>query len=260
MRRSIILTIILLSLTLIPLFSDQKGEELAKKYFDLKDSNDTRSDASMVLIDGNGNKKIRKLEMFTMEGKEGKNSFIRFIEPADVKNTKLLTLSHKNSDNEQMLFLPAMKKTRRISSSSKDGEFVGSDFYYYDLEDREFEDYTYKFIKGDDTVNSESYKNMKFNVIEMTAKDSNCPYSRSLAWINNSDNFIYKMEVYDKKDDKLLKTIFFLDVKKIDGILIPQKTVMMNHKKGSKTLLQLDNLEVNKGLSESIFTVQNLEK
>ena len=87
------------------------------------------------------------MEIITKEGAEGTNTFMKFIEPADVKDTKFLTIAHNKSDDEQRLFLPALGKVRRISSSTKNEKFMGSDLTYYDLEDYEYEDFTYKYVK-----------------------------------------------------------------------------------------------------------------
>jgi outer membrane lipoprotein-sorting protein len=208
----------------------------------------------MTLIDKNGSKKIRKLVMMSKDGKEGTNSFIEFLEPADVKGTKFLTIAHKKTDDEQRLFLPALKKTRQISGSNKNGKFVGSDLFYYDMEDRAFEDMNYKFVK------EEKYNGMDCNVIEATAVSTDSPYSRSLMWINKADNFAYKIECYDKKDDTLWKVIAMVEVKTIDGVMMPSKTVIDNKKDGTKTLMQMDNIKLNTGIKDDVFSIQNLEK
>ena len=175
------------------IFPDQKGEEIARKYFDLKESNDSSSITIMVLIDRNGNKKIRKMQTFSKKGKDGRNSFVRFIEPADVSGTTFLTIGHKVGDDEQRLYLPALGKVRRISSSQKDGKFMGSDLYYFDMEDHEYADFTYKYIKDD------KYNDMDCYVVEMYPKDTNAPYSKEVAWINKDNYFTYQIECYDKK-------------------------------------------------------------
>jgi hypothetical protein len=130
---------------------------------------------------------------------------------------------------------------------------MGSDLFYYDMEDRDFEDFQYKFIKED------KYNNQDFNVVEYVSNDKNCPYSKELVWISKKDNFIYKIECYDKNDEaRLVKTIAMLDVKNYDGVLIPGKIVVDNNKDGTKTLLQRENIKINAGLKDNIFTVQNM--
>lgn len=237
------------------IFADKKGEEISRKNFDLKESKDSFSISSMILINSRGDKKIRKLKTFSKEGPEGRNSFIEFEEPADVKGTRFLTIAHKVGDDEQRLYLPALGKVRRISSSKKDGSFMGSDLNYYDMEDRNYEDNTYRFLR------EEKYNKMDCYVIERVPTDKNAPYSKQIVWINKADYFVYKAECYEKKGSKqLLKTIVFLDVKNFDGVLIPMKIVVDNHIKKHKTLLATSKQQINIGIKDSVFSVQNLQK
>jgi len=242
------------------IFADAKGDEIAKKHYDLKKSQDTKATATMILKDKSGSKKTRKLEMFTQEGKDGKNSFVNFLEPADVSGTKFLTLAHKGSDSDQRLYLPGLKKTRKISSSSKDGEFVNSDFYYYDMEERYFEDYTYTFLSENETIADPAFAGKKFFKVEMKPVNKEAPYAKTIAWVGSDDYAIYKLECYDKKDNSLLKTITFPKIEKLEGVLVPTQTIVTNHKKGSSTELTLASVKVNTGVKADVFTVKNLEK
>ena len=245
----------LLLLLVIKIFPDSKGEEIARKNFDLKESDDSYSITIMVLIDRNGNKKVRKMETYSKKGKDGRNSFVEFIEPADVKGSTFLTIGHKVGDDEQRLYLPALGKVRRISASQKDGKFMGSDLFFFDMEDQEFDDFTYKYIKDD------IYNNMDCYVVEMYPKDTNAPYSKQVAWISKKDYFAYKIDCYDKKKgNQKIKTIVFMDVKEMSGVLYPQKIVVDNHKENHKTLLQDTNIKINIGLKDSIFTIKNMQK
>jgi outer membrane lipoprotein-sorting protein len=246
----IIISIFILS---VKLFADEKGEQIAKKCFDLKDSDTEYSSLTMVLIDKNGDRKIRKIEMYSKRTKEGTNTFMNFLEPSDVKGTKFLTIGYENGNDDQRLYLPALKKTRKIASSGKGGDFMGSDLSYYDMENRSYGDAAYKYIK------EEKYNGMICNVIEMVPTDKDAPYSKSITWISKENNFIYKQECYDK-DGTLLKIIAMVEVKDIKGILTPLKIAVDNVQKNHKTLLQFDGIKMNEGVSDDVFTVQNLEK
>jgi hypothetical protein len=241
-------------------FADAKGDEIAKAYYGLSKAADTKADGVMTLIDKAGGRKVRKLDINYREGPEGKDAYLVFSEPADVAGTKFLTLSHKGADSEQRLYLPALKKTRKISSSGKDGAFVNSDFYFYDLEDRHFEDNTYTFIAGDVTIADKAFDGMKFDKVEMKPVASNAPYSKCLAYANQADHFIYKLECFDKKDGALLKTFLFVKVENLKGHLVPTQTMVTNNKAGTKTLLALNNVQVDIGAKAELFTEKNLEK
>ena len=241
-------------------FADAKGDEIAKAYYGLSKAADTKANGVMTLIDKAGGKKVRKLDINYREGPEGKDAYLVFSEPADVAGTKFLTLSHKGADSEQRLYLPALKKTRKISSSGKDGAFVNSDFYFYDLEDRHFEDNTYSFLAGDVTIADKAFEGMKFDKVEMKPVDANAPYSKCIAYANQADHFIYKLECFDKKDGALLKTFLFVKVENLKGHLVPTQTMVTNNKNGTKTLLALNNVQVDIGAKAELFTEKNLEK
>jgi hypothetical protein len=242
-------------------FADAKGAEIAHKYFDLKKAQDTSAPgSSMVIIDKSGNKKVRKLDVFYQDKGEGKNAYMVFSAPTDVNGTKFLTIGHKRADSDQRLYLPALKKVRKISSDGKDGEFVNSDLWYYDLEERYFEDNAYAFLSENETIADKAFDGMKFWKIEMKPVKADCPYAKSVAWVSMSDNFIYKLDCYDKKDGALLKTIVFPKVENLQGVLVPIQSMVTNHKKGSRTLLQLNDVKVNSGLKDELFSVKQLEQ
>jgi len=238
--------------------ADTKGDEIAAKYYGHTKPTDTSANAVMTLIDKSGNKKVRELDMFTKDTPAGGYSFIEFKKPADVAGTKFLTTPVKDG-SEQRLYLPALKKTRKIASSDKSGEFVGSDLTYYDMEDRKLEDNTYTFLDENVTIADKAFEGMKFFKIEVKAKAEDSPYAKSNIYINMDDNHAYKVEVYDKKGGALWKTILFVKYDDQKGLKMPVQTLVTNHKKGSKTLLQLNNLQINTGLKDDIFSVKNLE-
>ena len=253
---------VVLCLLLAPLgaHADETGDAVAHKYFGRTKAADTKALATMTLVAKNGSKKVRKLEVNYQEGAQGKNAFIVFTDPADIAGTKFLTLSKRGADADQRLFLPALKKVRKISSSSKDGEFVNSDLFYYDMEERYLEDNTYTFLSDNETLADKAFAGMKFTKIAMKPTDPNAPYSKAVAWVNMANNFIYKMDCFDKKDGALLKTILFVKVETIKGVLVPTQTLVSNVKKGTKTLMAMANVQVNIGLKDDVFSVKNLEQ
>ena len=241
-------------------FADAKGDEIAKAYFGLSKAADTRTNATMTLVDKSGGKKVRKLEINYRQTTEGKDAYIVFAEPADVAGTKFLTIAHKGADTEQRLYLPALKKTRKISAAGKDGSFVNSDFSFYDLEDKNFEDNTYTFLAADQSIADKAFEGMKFDKIEMKPKDASGPYSKTIAYANQADHFVYKLECFDKKDGALLKTFLFVKVESIKGHLIPTQTLVSNNKGGTKTLLAMADVQVDVGAKAELFSEKNLEK
>lgn len=235
------------------LFAGDKGTEIARRYFDLKSPRNSSSKATMVLTKKNGSEKSRSLLMFGKKDETGTYSFVEFESPADVKGTKLLSIPKEDGGSEQRIYLPALRKARLIASSGKGGKFVGSDFYYYDMEDREFEDFTYKFLR------EEKLEDKECQVIQMTSKATDTPYSKAEAWVSKKDNFVYQMKLYERKKGRHEKTMKVLETQTIDGCILPTKVLMTSVQRGTKTMLTLEDLKVNKGVDEKVFSIRNLE-
>lgn len=251
MKKLLVLTFLVLFTTM--LFSDEKGNKIVKSVLALKKSNDSYYIATMRLINNRNQEKVRKIEWYSKETDEGKNSLIKFLEPADVEGVVFSTIAHKKIDDEQRLFLPALGKIRRISSSKKGGSFMGSDFNYYDLEDHDFEDNTYKYLK------EETYDNKLCKVVEYTPLDKNSPYLKTVCWIDKESLFIVKIEFYDNNNNHY-KTLIKKDIVVINGIIVSKLMEMTNHIKEHKTILKLENIKFDIGIKNSLFSVQNLTR
>jgi len=105
------------------------------------------------------------------------------------------------------------------------------------------------------------YRDMDCHVVEYYPTDKNAPYSKQVVWINKEDNFGYKIECYDKKaGQKHMKTLIMAEVVKIDGVIQPKKMVVDHHLKNHKTLMQMNEIKINVGLKDDIFSVKNLTK
>jgi hypothetical protein len=241
-------------------FADPRADEVARGYFAVEKPRDTRAVASMVIVDRSGASKTRKLEMSSRQTSTGRDSFVRFLEPADVAGTKLLTLSAKEGGSDQRLYLPALKKARKISSSGKDGNFVNSDLSFYDMEDREFGDFDYSFISEGEAAPDEALSGLRFYKIEMRPKDAAAPYARIVGWIDMDSRLLRRSECYDRKDGALIKTILFAKVVSIEGIYVTTETVVANVRTRGSTRLKVSDIKVNGGLGDDVFSLKNLER
>jgi outer membrane lipoprotein-sorting protein len=242
------------------LFADARADEIIKASLDQKAPNDNIGTSTMTITDRSGVVKVRKLKQVSKETAEGTKAYVEFVEPADVNGTKFLTVSKKGAETDQRLYLPALKKIRKISSSSKDAEFLGSDLCYFDMEKRYFEDGVYTLLAEGETLPESAFAGMKFAKISTTFKAANAPYSKTVTWVNLADYIPYKTECYDKKDGGLLKTITIDEVKIIKGYALPTKTTIVNHKKGSKTEMTLADIAVDTGVKDSEVSLKRLEQ
>jgi hypothetical protein len=258
--KRIIKIVIMVSLVISGLGAEDKGYEIAKKSDELKEPQTRIMVGSMKIVDQSGTVRARKMNMSTRKMPGGDASFIDIKEPADVAGTKFLSIPVEGGETDQRLYLPALKKVRKIASGGKTGEFVNSDFSYYDLEDHQFSDFTYKFLSEGDTIAAPAFAGMKFYRVESVPKKTTAPYSKTILWINMDDFFTYRIEAFDKADDSHWKTISVTKVEKMNDMLIGTQTLLENRKRGSKTTLQASNIRIDAPLPANAFSVKALEQ
>ena len=207
---------------------------------------DQKSLCEMILIDSNGNKVKRVMSIIEMEGRNGRGNrtLVTFIKPEDIRNTKLLTFENKSGPDDQWLFLPGSKRIKRISSDNKSGSFMGSEFSYSDLGNREVEKYRYKYL------NKEKLEGVETFVIERYPLDDNMGYSKIISWVRTDSYQIIKSDFYDRKGEHL-KTLFFKDFKKYHGKYWRAGLLEMhNVQTARKTILRYIRLELKSGIKQ----------
>jgi outer membrane lipoprotein-sorting protein len=252
--------LLILSLPLTALSAttpSEKGLEIARQA-DERDSGFQDYTVSMVmtLIDKQGRESMRELRYEVLEVKDdGDKSLAIFENPKDVKGTAFLTFSHKIGDDDQWLYLPALKRVKRISSRNKSGSFMGSEFAYEDIASQEVEKYTYKWIRD------EVYKGKECFVIERYPVDkNNSGYTRQIVWIDKSEYRTLKVDYYDRKDS-LLKTLTSKAYQRYLGkFWRADQMNMVNHQNGKSTKLVWSNYQFRVGLKDRDFNKNSLKR
>ncbi len=214
---------------------------------------DARSEMSMTLVNANGQKSERTMRMAVLEKEEGDKSLMEFLSPADVKGTKFLNYEHSERDDDQWLYLPALKRTKRISGSNKSGAFMGSEFSYEDLSAFNVDKYRYS---GD--AKSVTLEGVTMYESERIPKDENSGYTKQVSWVDTENYLVRKVDYYDRKN-ALLKTAVFEDYKKIGGVWRMGKITMTNHQNDKQTILVWRNESVKNGLSDADFNKRVLK-
>ncbi len=216
---------------------------------------DNTADMLMLLRNKQGQESIREIKMKTLEVQnDGDKSLTIFNKPRDVKGTAFLSFSHPVEADEQWLFLPALKRVKRISSRNKSGPFMGSEFAFEDLSSFEVEKYTYKFLAEEQLNGLTTFK------VEQYPVDENSGYTRRIVWLDTSEYRVQKVDFYDRKDS-LLKTLTFSDYKQyLAKYWRADKQEMINHQNGKSTELKWSNYNFKTGLSESDFNRNSLKR
>lgn len=217
---------------------------------------DFTAEMKMVLRNEKGRESQRSIRARTLEmAEDGDKSLTIFDSPRDVKGTALLTHGHKAGDDDQWLYLPALKRVKRISARNKSGAFMGSEFSFEDLGGREVEKYTYNY-RGDENVDGR-----QCFVVERYPKDTkNSGYSRIVSWLDQDEYRVWKEDYYDQKN-RLLKTLTLREYRLYEGSIWKSHWMrMVNHQKGKETDLISSNFSFKTGLSDGDFDKNSLKR
>ncbi len=219
---------------------------------------DTRSVMVMVLRNRHGEESMRyfRTKILEVTG-DGDKSLSIFDRPADIKGTALLTFTHKVGSDDQWLYLPALKRVKRISSENKSGSFVGSEFAYEDLSSQEVEKYTYKWLADEPCPGA---PDLACWLVESYPVDENSGYTRLQTWIDHDEYRPWKVDFYDRKDSHL-KTLVFADYREYLGqYWRSHRMAMVNHQTGKSTDLTFEAFEFRTGLTPRDFDQKALSR
>jgi outer membrane lipoprotein-sorting protein len=250
---------ILILLFQVEAFSaDNKGLDIAKK-MDVQDNgfHDVKANLKMILKDRQGRESTREIRSQVLEVKnDGDKSLIIFDSPRTVQGTKFLSFTHKTGPDDQWLYLPKLKRVKRIASNNKSGPFMASEFAYEDISSQEVEKYKYKFMKEEKCGADTCYIITRFPV------DKSSGYSKQLTWITKGEGNlkVHKVKFYDVKGAHL-KTLVNSGYKKyLSKYWRPSKMQMDNHITGKSTTLLWSDYEFKAGLNERDFDKSALKR
>lgn len=232
-----------------------KGFTIAKEVQD-RDSGwgDSQAKMEMILTNKHGQSSRRSMEMKTLEiTGDGDKSLTIFHTPRDVQGTAFLSFSHALEADEQWLYLPALKRVKRISSANKSGPFLGSEFAFEDLSSFEVEKYDYEFIREDTLDNHAVF------IVKYTPKYSHSGYTHLEVWIDQKDYIFRKINFYDRKGSHL-KTLAFNQYKAFGAYWRAMEYTVNNHQTGKSTILNWQDYAFKTGLSEADFNQSALKR
>ena len=252
----VLLAILLLTLPVMAQNAEEKGLQIATEA-DRQDEGfgDFRADLRMTLKNKHGDESIRNIRNQTLEVKnDGDKTLAIFESPRDVKGTGFLSFTHKKGADDQWLYLPALKRVKRINSANKSGSFMGSEFAYEDITSQEVEKYAYLWLRDED------YNGRPAFVIERDPVDPKSGYTRQVVWIDQAEYTIQKIDFYDRKN-ALLKTQTVSGYQQYLGrYWRPDRMEMINHQTGKSTRLDWKNYRFQTGLKDRDFSKSSLER
>ena len=217
---------------------------------------------SLTIISKGGDKRVREIAMVSKiyDGGNTEKKLFRFLGPADVKGTGILTYDHEKKDDDMWIYLPALRKTRRIVSSDKGKNFMGSEFTYADMNTPILSNYNMKVVKSEKVNGADCF------VIEMLPKNDKVKdeegYSKKHVWIGKSDYMLRKSVFWDL-DGELLKELNVKSVKLVDSKKKRYRAMhmeMVNKQNGRKSIFATKKIENAPNAKDEYFSTSYLER
>ena len=231
------------------------GRDIMIRVHDRPDGDDQKGIMQMTLINRRGKKRERIVLLLSKDYGKDSKSIMFFQSPADVKGTGFLQYEYDDPSrkDDRWLYLPALKKVRRITGSSKSEYFMGTDFTYDDMGERSVAEDNHKLLR------EEEKNGQKCWIIESIPKDKNYMYSKVVKWVRKDALIPVRVEFYDPQGN-LLKVLTVIDIKKQDGFWTAFKMEMDNIQEKHKTILEIKELHYDIGLKDNLFRVSTLER
>lgn len=210
---------------------------------------------TMVLRNRDGKERTREMWIRGVEvDGDGDKTMVIFDRPRELQGTALLTFGHTEESDDQWLYLPALKRVKRIASNNQSGSFMGSEFAYEDIGSQEVERYTYRYVGNDTLSGVEAF------VVERYPVDRHSGYSRQVVWLDKEEYRALRIDYYNRGDE-LLKTLSFSGYRQYaDKYWRPGAMVMVNHQTGRATILTWSRYEFGTGLSDRDFNPTSLRR
>ncbi len=230
------------------------GEWLAEQMAARDSSRDSRVEMTMELTDSRGRVTDRQLYVLRKDFDSGSKMLIRFSHPDDIRGTSFLVWEHEEKEAERFLYLPALGRTRRITSAEKTDSFAGTDFSYEDITGRELDDFTYKII-GDTTLASGD----RCYILESIPKDVRYEFARIVTLVER-ESFLPLRAEYYTGSGRLTKRFTSNDRRKISGIWTMTRMTMEDLMNGHATSILVTDVKYNGGIEDRLFTHRELER
>jgi hypothetical protein len=238
------------------------AREIMQRVDDRDDGDNSVREIEMVLIDKNGGERLRRIRSWSRDEGEDVYSLLFFMSPADVEDTGFLTYDYDGDrDDDQWLYLPALQKTKRIASSDKSGSFMGSDFSYADLTEREVDRYDWTLMKDD--VEVRGHPCWQIQGIPNTPEEiEETGYTKLIVFVRKDNDLVVRALSWLEKGGRL-KYMDATRVEQIDGIWVATE-MQMTTKRGKttehRTVMRSENVRFDQDLDPDLFSVRRLEK
>lgn len=225
----------------------QRGREIADEADRrARGYGDYQARLEMVLVDRRGQETRRELDLSSVEvSPDEERSLLYFLSPRDIEGTALLTYSFREREEEQWLYLPALRRTKRISASGRSSPFMGSELAYEDLAPMYPSRFDYSYVGEELLDGSPCF------VVERYPRYEGSGYRRQRLWIDTAEYRVLRVDSWDLRD-RYLKTLRLTGYEEyLEGVWRPAEALMVNHRTDDATRLRWFDYRFGTGLDES---------
>lgn len=220
------------------------------------------STLTMVLVDGKGKQRVRAMSSTSKQFGDDQKSLMFFLQPSDIKGTGFLMFDYDGADknDDQWMLLPSLNKAKRIASSDQTSSFMGSDFTYADMNERNIEEWNYKIIKEDE-VNGDAVWLVESTPINQAVVEK-YGYTKSVMYIKKDNFQIVRAINYTRKKGEM-KLFNVVKTEKVNGYWLNLESHMMTRENGKivhRTVMKIDDIKIDQALNNDDFTLNRLER
>lgn len=257
-----ILTFLITLIVTQATFAQPTARQIADKSIESTKVKGAEAVLTMTIMDSQGRERVRKIAQVSKLYDVGKTDkrLVRFLSPADVKGTGLLTFDYENKDDDIWLYMPALRKTRRIVSSEKSKSFMGSEFSYADMTPPSLDDFTFVLLGEENIRGTLCYK------IEWTPLDDDIAdevgFSKRISFIGKTD-YVLRKSIYFDLDEELHKEMNVYEIKELDTKNHKYRLMhleMENKQNDRKSILKVDQVQFSPNTKDDFFTTRYLER
>ncbi len=245
---------ILFCLAATPAFSDIDARNILEGVYEQDTSRDTSMRAVFDIFDRDGHKTTKKFVLLRLGSPGDSKTLVRFTDPSEIRGVTLLSYNHKGDTDRQWLYIPATQRTRSVTPRERSEKFAGTDFTYEDVEERVLDDFHYRLLSENETIDGHKTYKVEAKPVDVGRSQ----YSHIYYSVGQSVPVILHAEMYDR-GGKLVRELHASALKKVSGIWGARHVEMQSVEEKTRTVLTIDEAKFNQHLDEKLFTAESLE-
>jgi outer membrane lipoprotein-sorting protein len=239
----------------LPVFGETDAKAIMAGVYQQDTSHDATLRATLDVTNKEGHT-VKKRFRLTRVGSFGNGkTLVRFTDPSELRGVTLLSINQPGITDRQWIYTPATERVRSVAPRERSERFAGSDFTYEDIAERSLDDYAYQPLPAEDNIENHS----TFKILATPVTPERSQYKFIYYWVAQDVPCILHAEMYDQEGRKV-REMHASGLRKESGIWGARKTEMRSMLEGTKSVLTIDEVHLNTGVDDELFTPEALEK